>query len=86
MITFGLLTGVGGRIIRDICANEISLVFQKEIYALASIVGALVFYYTHEFISGIHPLYICFTVTFIIRLVAIIYSLHLPVISKTEGS
>jgi uncharacterized membrane protein YeiH len=85
--TFGLLTGVGGGIIRDICANEIPLVFQKEIYALASIIGALVFYYTHKFIAGIHPLYICFAVTFIIRVLAIIYSLHLPVIkNKVEGS
>ncbi len=85
--TFGLLTGVGGGIIRDICANEIPLVFQKEIYALASISGAFVFYYSHHLIPGIHPLYICFAVTFIIRLVAIIYSLHLPVITnKMEES
>lgn len=87
VITFGLLTGVGGGIIRDICANEIPLVFQKEIYALASIVGAFVFYYAHLLIAGIHPLYICFAVTFIIRFVAIVYSLHLPVIkNKVERS
>jgi uncharacterized membrane protein YeiH len=86
VITLGFLTGVGGGIIRDICANEIPLVFQKEIYALASIVGALIFYYAHLFLAGIHPLYICFAVTFIVRLLAIIYSLHLPVITnKLEG-
>lgn len=85
VITFGLLTGVGGGIIRDICANEIPLVFQKEIYALASIIGALIFYYTHQFVAGIHPLYICFAVTFMIRLLAIIYRLHLPVITNKAG-
>jgi uncharacterized membrane protein YeiH len=81
VITFGLLTGVGGGIIRDICANEIPLVFRKEIYAVASILGALAFYYIQLFWAGIHPLYLCFAITFVIRLLAIIYGLHLPVIT-----
>lgn len=86
VITLGLMTGVGGGIIRDICVNEIPLVFRREIYAVASIIGALAFYFAHIFLSGIHPLYISFAVTFIIRELAIIYGFHLPIIkSKTNN-
>lgn len=85
IITLSLLTGVGGGIIRDICVNEIPLVFRREIYAVASIIGALVFYFAHIFLSGIYPLYISFAVTFIIRLLAITYSLHLPVIKGDKS-
>jgi uncharacterized membrane protein YeiH len=87
VITLGLMTGVGGGIARDIFINEIPLVFRREIYALASIAGAFAFYLTHIFLPGIYPLYICFIVTFVIRVFAIIYSLHLPVINiqKSEA-
>lgn len=38
----GVMTGVGGGVLRDILANTVPAIFIKHIYALASIVGALV--------------------------------------------
>lgn len=38
----GVLTGVGGGLIRDIIVNDLPQIFRKDIYASASIVGALV--------------------------------------------
>ena len=39
----GLMTGVAGGILRDIVCNEIPLIFHKEIYATAAIVGGALF-------------------------------------------
>ncbi len=43
-VTLGVLTGVGGGILRDVFVNEKPYVLTKHIYAVASIVGC-VFYY-----------------------------------------
>ena len=40
----GLLTAIGGGILRDVFVNEIPIVFVKELYASASFVGVLVFF------------------------------------------
>lgn len=42
-IIMGVMTGVAGGVMRDIICNEIPLVFQREIYATASIAGAVIF-------------------------------------------
>lgn len=39
----GSITGAAGGIIRDVLINEIPLVFRKEIYAMACILGGIVF-------------------------------------------
>ena len=40
----GMITAIGGGILRDIIVRDIPIVFVKEIYAVASLVGILVFY------------------------------------------
>ena len=40
----GIITAIGGGILRDVFVREIPIVFVKEVYAVASIVGILVFY------------------------------------------
>jgi len=40
----GMLTAIGGGILRDIFVNEIPMVFVKELYASASFLGVVVFY------------------------------------------
>lgn len=42
-VIMGVMTGVAGGVMRDIICNEIPLIFQREIYATASIAGALAF-------------------------------------------
>lgn len=41
---YGVLTAVGGGIIRDLVVNKIPAVFRKHIYAVAAIIGAIYFY------------------------------------------
>jgi len=40
----GILTAVGGGILRDVFVNEMPLVFVKELYASASFVGVVIFF------------------------------------------
>ena len=45
IVTFaGILTAVGGGILRDLFVNEIPLVFVKEFYASASFLGIVIFF------------------------------------------
>lgn len=42
-IVMGMITGSVGGVLRDILINEVPLIFRKDIYALACVVGGLVF-------------------------------------------
>ena len=42
----GMLTAVGGGVIRDVMVGEHPLIFKKEFYALSSLFGIVVFYIT----------------------------------------
>lgn len=43
-ILMGMITGVGGGIFRDILVNKAPYVLTKHVYALASIIGAVIYY------------------------------------------
>ena len=43
-IVMGLITGSVGGIIRDILINEVPLIFRKDIYALACVVGGICYF------------------------------------------
>src|SRR6266705_154502 len=38
----GMLTGVGGGVVRDVMAAEVPLIFRSEVYAVASMLGAII--------------------------------------------
>ncbi len=42
-IIMGTMTGAAGGVIRDVFINEIPLIFRKEIYAMACVIGGVVF-------------------------------------------
>ncbi len=79
-VMMAVLSGVGGGIIRDVFVREIPFVFQKEVYAVASLVGAVCFFYSKPFLSGNGPMYLCFFVTVCIRMVCMKYDINFPVI------
>ncbi|PHA00411.1 hypothetical protein COE51_07440 [Bacillus pseudomycoides] len=85
VVSMGVITGIGGGILRDICAQDIPYVFRKEIYAIASILGAISFLITYEMGSHVLAFYICLLVTFTIRVVTFIYNIHFPVFFKTHA-
>lgn len=78
-ITMGTITGIVGGVMRDNFINETPLVFRKEIYALACVMGGTVFaacYYLH-FNHEVCELSAATTVL-IIRILAIKFHWHLP--------
>ncbi|MCP8968052.1 trimeric intracellular cation channel family protein [Ectobacillus ponti] len=83
VVSMGLLTGIGGGILRDLFAKDIPYVFRKEIYAIASILGALSFLFTYDKVPHVLSFYICLLVTFVVRVVAVMYNVNFPVF-RTE--
>ena len=43
-VMMGVITGSFGGLLRDICINEVPLIFRKDIYAVASLVGGLIYF------------------------------------------
>lgn len=82
IITLALLTGTGGGVLRDVFAKEIPFVFRKEVYAVASIAGAITFIIIYEFFTDTIALYTCFAITLAIRLFCIKKNLHLKKVAK----
>ena len=78
VIVLGVTTGIGGGVMRDVLIREIPLVFQKEIYAVASAIGALSFYGLQMVMPDGQALYPAFFITVAIRLVSVRYNINLP--------
>lgn len=76
-ITTGVLTGTFGGVLRDVFVQEIPRCFRREVYAVASIAGAVVYGLLYAEVSFTAALYTCFGVTLAVRLLAIFKKLHL---------
>ncbi|MEM6685469.1 MAG: trimeric intracellular cation channel family protein [Bacteroidota bacterium] len=80
-IALGTMSASFGGVIRDILCNEIPVIFRKEIYATACIVGGIAFFGLKYFQLEKDVLYI-FTVLVVIaiRLIAVRFKIQLPTI------
>jgi uncharacterized membrane protein YeiH len=79
-VIMGVMTGVAGGIIRDILSDEIPLVLKAEIYATASLCGAITFaVLTKHFPSVLMPAPAAIIVILGLRLAAIHWKLSLPI-------
>ena len=79
IVSAGILTAVGGGILRDVFVNQVPIVFVKELYASASFIGVIVFYLI---LVADGDLYIATIAGIIIttglRMVAMKYNWNLP--------
>ena len=79
MALAGMVTAVGGGILRDMFVNEIPMVFVKELYASASFLGVVIFYLLLSAGFKLETVAIVsIIVTTILRLVAMKYNWNLP--------
>ena len=74
----GLITGVGGGILRDLLAGEIPYVLQKHIYATACIFGIIGYYILYHFIPENAAALIGFCLVLVIRYLAKHFEWNLP--------
>ncbi|MGJ8667218.1 MAG: trimeric intracellular cation channel family protein [Patiriisocius sp.] len=85
-IALGTMTACFGGVIRDILCNEIPVIFRKNIYATACILGGVSYFIllktsmTADFIVIISG-----SVVIVIRLLAVTFNLSLPSIYKKES-
>lgn len=80
-IIMGCMTGAAGGVIRDVFINEIPLIFRKEIYAMACVVGGIAYWicalagvesYISQIVSG--------STVFLTRVLAVKYHITLPIL------
>ena len=78
-IIMGCITGSAGGVIRDVLLNNEPVIFQREIYAMAAVLGGI----TYWFLDILHlPIEVTvissFVVTCLMRFLAVRYHLALP--------
>ncbi len=82
-IIMGCITGSAGGVIRDVLLNNEPVIFHKEIYAMASVLGGLVYWLLIAVgISVELGAVISFVVTCLIRFLAVKYHISLPLLKE----
>lgn len=80
----GMLTAVGGGILRDVFVTQVPIVFVKEFYISASFIGVVVFYFTLFFGGELYSATILgISLTTTLRLIAMKFNWNLP---RAKGS
>ena len=78
-IIMGCITGSAGGVIRDILLNNVPVIFHKEIYAMAAVLGGITYWFLDILMVSIEVTVIAsFMVTCLIRFLAVRYHLSLP--------
>ena len=83
-ITMGLISSVGGSMIRDVILNEIPRVLRKRVYAVACIIGSAVYYLIAVILmkgmpsANVVATIACTVVIFTIRMCATVFRWNIP--------
>lgn len=85
-VLLGITTAVGGGVLRDISLNRIPVIFEKEIYASAALIGALIVVLGNylKWLSSDWVSIIALIICFGLRLLALRYHWNLPVYSNEK--
>ncbi|ULQ56827.1 trimeric intracellular cation channel family protein [Flavihumibacter rivuli] len=86
-IALGIMTGCFGGVIRDVLVNEVPMLFRKEIYALASMSGGIVYLLLGklDLFSGANEV-ISILVIVLVRYLSVQRGWSLPLIYKSRSS
>lgn len=84
-IVMGGVTGTVGGVFRDVLINEVPLIFRKDIYALASIAGGLIYFICHELQFPVPVAELTGALTVIlVRIIAVRFHIHLPILKSID--
>lgn len=82
-IIMGCITGSAGGVIRDVLLNNEPVIFQREIYAIAAVLGGITYWFSDYISLPIEATVIAsFIVTCIMRFLAVRYHLSLPTLKN----
>lgn len=86
-IMMGVLSAVGGGIIRDVLSGEIPLILRPEVYATAALAGATVFVLLHIYLPEVNHLagIACALTVFLIRWATIEWGWTIPTPTWLQG-
>ena len=85
-IALGTMTASFGGVIRDILCNEIPVIFRKEIYATACILGGLFYFLLDAMgLPGKYSYVAAIMVVIIIRILAVRFGISLPNIYRNKA-
>ncbi len=86
-IALGTISASFGGVIRDILSNEIPVIFRKEIYATACILGGVAYFLLRKLpIESDYVFIVAGLVVITIRIIAVKFSIALPSIYKQGDS
>lgn len=82
-IIMGMLSAVGGGMLRDIILRDIPFILRKRIYAVATIIGSATYCIVSHFMAGLESREVvstlaCLAVVFVIRMCATKFKWRLP--------
>ncbi len=84
-IIMGTITGSVGGVLRDVLLNEVPLLLRKDIYAIACIAGGGVYFLCiHLNVSKSLTELLAALVVICVRLIAIKFQIHLPVLKSIK--
>ena len=86
-ILLGIITAVGGGVIRDILLNRVPIILEKEIYATAALAGAVIIVFGDylKILSNDWVSIIALITCFLIRILALHNKWSLPVFSDQKS-
>ena len=84
-IMMGTMTGAAGGVLRDVLINEVPLIFRKEIYAIACIIGGIAFMVLDWLKFGTEVTAISSgLIVLLVRILAVKYNLSLPMLKDED--
>lgn len=78
LLFVGIITGVGGGVLRDVLAGSVPSIFRKHIYALASAAGALADILLMRILPNEIAMFVGFATVTLIRILAAHFRWNLP--------
>lgn len=84
-IVMGTITGSIGGVLRDVILNEVPLLLQRDIYAMACVIGGLAYFLllelnmTKDIVAPLAAL-----IVMMVRFIAIQFHIHLPVLTSVQ--
>lgn len=77
-IGIGVITCIGGGVIRDILCNKVPIIFQKDIYVTPVLIGSFCYIIVNHFFSTNLAMIISTIILLVLRFIVMAFSLNAP--------
>ena len=85
-VLLGLITAVGGGILRDVLAQKVPVVLYEDVYAMASVLGGIVICVLYPLTGIVYASWGGFGAVLLLRICAILFGWRLYHPARTHGS